>query len=85
MATTASEVLRRAPKRWGCTILTQETDENTAVGRCVMTGADAKTATEDEDAMASEAIRNEFSPAKGKKEKEKTQTNQKPTCVQQQL
>jgi len=50
-----------------------------------MTGADAKTATEDEDAMASEAIRNEFSPAKGKKEKEKTQTNQKPTCVQQQL
>jgi hypothetical protein len=36
-----------------------------------MTGADAKTATEDEDAMASEAIRNEFSPAKGEKEKRK--------------
>jgi hypothetical protein len=47
-----------------------------------MTGTGAKTATEDEDAMASEAIRNELSPAKGKKKK---QTNQKPTCVQQQL
>jgi hypothetical protein len=50
-----------------------------------MTGAGAKTTTEDEDAMASEAIINEFSPAKRKKEKEKTQTNQKPTCVQRRL
>jgi hypothetical protein len=46
-----------------------------------MTGAGAKTATEDEDAMASEAIINEISPAKGKKkEKKRKQTKNQPAC-----
>jgi hypothetical protein len=48
-----------------------------------MTGAGTKTATEDEDAMASEAIINEFSPAKGKKRKNanKPKTNLRATAT----
>jgi hypothetical protein len=48
-----------------------------------MTGAGAKTATEDEDAMASEAIINEFYPAKGKKRKNanKPKTNLRATAT----
>jgi hypothetical protein len=49
-----------------------------------MTGAGAKTATENEDAMASEAITNEFSPAKGKKKRKnenKPKTNLRATAT----
>jgi len=55
MATTGGSDDLRHPNRCGAAILTHETDENEAVGNDPI-GTAADTATDDTDAMASDAI-----------------------------